>query len=240
MKVMITRPLLQAKKLAMQLAEQDIDSIIFPTITIVPMLDQVAVGKTFADLSAYDAVIFISVHAVNHAFDYVSANDLATVKVMAIGQATAQALENKSVAVELTAPPPFNSEALLSVMPLTTIANNKILIVRGCGGREFLAKRLRDHGAIVNYAEVYQRLCPDTDPTIAFSQSPDYIIVTSFTNLKHLFDMTPIRRQQQLLSTPLVVNSHRLAELATEMGFEHPALVSASSSDDAIVAALLH
>lgn len=239
MKVMITRPLPQAEQLAMQLAKHGIDSIIFPTINIEPIIDDPIVMQHAKKLSSYHAVIFISVHAVENAFHYVTAADLSAVTVLAIGEATAKALSNHGVTVDIVAPPPYNSEALLTVRALQYLAEKRILIVRGRGGRQFLADQLMCRGAVVSYAEVYQRLCPKTDATMALSQLPDYISITSNTNLQYLYEMTPIAQRQHLLRIPLLVSSQRAAVFASELGFQQPAVLASSASIDAVVEALL-
>ena len=134
-----------------------------------------------------------------------------------------------------------NSEALLATEELQYIEGQKIVIFRGQGGRELLAQTLSQRGAAVEYAEVYLRAKPDTNPAELASRQPaiDLITATSNENLQNLYEMTEIGQRDWLLSKQLVVISERTAKLAKQLGFRSAAIVAQESNDQGLVNAML-
>ncbi len=242
LKILVTRPLPQAKKLALLIEQEGGEAVIFPTLAIKALSNSNAIISQLEKLSGYDWLIFISANAVNFAQQ---ANKGKTscfkpVKIAAIGKATAKALENIGLAVDLTPDTGFNSEALLLMPELQSIEGQKVLIVRGQGGRETLAKTLEQRGATVHYLEVYKRSQPKTnDDTVIINllkqKKLNAITITSGDALNNLMSLLAGRIIAPLiLGVPLIVISTRIKEIAVEIGFKH-VLVSASPADIAII-----
>jgi len=85
-----------------------------------------------------------------------------------VGAATAQVLADQGLDVHYP-PSGDDSEALLALPALReAIARTdaRVLILRGEGGRELLAERLREQGASVDYLELYRRFLPAYDPGV--------------------------------------------------------------------------
>ena len=76
----------------------------------------------------------------------------------AVGPSTAEVLEQAHLTVHCPAER-FDSEGILALPGLQpeVIAGQKVLLWRGVGGREKLAAVLRERGAQVDYAELYER-----------------------------------------------------------------------------------
>ena len=114
--------------------------------------------------------------------------------------------------------------------------------MRGQGGREFLAERLRQRGASVDYAEVYSRCIPqvDTQPLRQWLSEGglDVATVTSNETLRNLWEMVGTLGQDDLVRLPLVVASERTASLARAMGFTSSLQVAADATNEAMQAAL--
>jgi uroporphyrinogen-III synthase len=169
--------------------------------------------------------------------------DLTAIKVMAIGAATAAALQLLDIEVAVTPERRYDSESLLDSKALQDVAGKRLVIFRGEGGRTLLADTLRQRGAQIDYAEVYRRIQPRTDvqPLLDAWQAEKIQVVTVTSNeaLQNLYNMLNDEGRQKLLATPLVVMSQRTAELAQHLGFKHTPLVSAQASVTGLVAALL-
>ncbi|MGP8290983.1 uroporphyrinogen-III synthase [Vreelandella zhanjiangensis] len=129
------------------------------------------------------------------------------------------------------------SEALLSLASLKDVANQRVLLVAGEGGRTLLADTLAERGATVTRVAVYRRVFRAPSEAMQASLAAgDYraLIVTSGELLEHLAKWC----NQAALNQPLIVSSHRLATLAGTLGFCD--LKVASGATPAALAAALN
>ncbi|MCP4043939.1 MAG: uroporphyrinogen-III synthase, partial [Gammaproteobacteria bacterium] len=110
----------------------------------------------------------------------------------------------------------------------------RVVIFRGEGGRETLGETLRERGALVEYAEVYRRVRPDTDPDLLLEPlmrgGVDAVIVTSMHGLRNLFDMVGAKGGVRIAGIPVVVVSERMVEVARVQGCRD--IVMAHRPDD--------
>jgi uroporphyrinogen-III synthase len=186
--------------------------------------------------------VFISRNAVDKTIELLQPRPLPpAVPWLAIGRATADALEQNGYAVALMPDRDFSSEGLLALPELQHVAGRRIAIIRGAGGRELLAASLRARGADIEYLETYRRILPPAAAPelreILARQTPDLVIATSTLILDNLLEMSGDCRGL-LLTRPLVVLSARTRVAALEAGFGRVHI--APRSDDAgIVAALM-
>lgn len=235
--VLVTRPPRQAEALCGLITRAGGRAIRFPVIDIVPVEDLAKVAGLLHNQAAYNWIIFVSANAVEHALR--ALNDrmgiAEPVHVAAIGKATAGALAEAGVDDVLTGPPPYSSEALLTLPEMQVMKGNRCLIVRGRGGRSLLAETLRARGAVVDYAEVYRRLRPHSDMASLLSRwrrdGVDVVTVFSGEALHNLAAMVGAGGADLLMSTPLIVLSRRLREQALEQGFKQ--VMAAERADDA-------
>jgi uroporphyrinogen-III synthase len=72
---------------------------------------------------------------------------------LAVGATTAASWQESGVQPQV--PQDARSEGLLALPALNAVRGKRILILRGDGGREFLAEQLRGRGALVDYCECY-------------------------------------------------------------------------------------
>ncbi len=239
--VIVTRPARQAAPLCALIRAAGGEPLLLPAMEILPPENPGPARALLTRLAGFDIALFISANAVEQAAPLIAAQGgmPPTLRLGAVGQRTAAALRQHFGRADIEAPPPYNSEALLSAAALRDVNGKRILIVRGAGGREFLADSLRARGAAVDYAEVYRRAEPrhGLDAVLKLQQSAALaaIIVTSNEGLQNLMNMAGETHRAWLLNTQLVVISPRSAELARELGFRRAALVAARASDEALV-----
>ena len=243
-RIVVTRPAMQADALLAALRAEQADVQSLPLLVIEPLAaDEPAMQAAVQCLQAiagYQHIIFISTNAVAQGlavFNRLGVPWPAAAAVYAIGRATAEALAAAGIQAE-QAEGKMNSEALLAKPGLQAVAGQKVLIVRGEGGRSHLADTLGQRGADVDVAETYRRRCPQYDHEViasAFSPAPDAIVVNSGETLKNLAvyvqGMAPVRE------VALIVPSQRVAAIATTLGFSR-VLTAANASDAAIMHAL--
>ncbi len=241
--VLVTRPAEQATGLCALIEAAGGHAVRFPTLAISPAPDADAARTALAGFEHCDLVLFVSANAVEQALALRPAADWpAGLHCAALGAGTVRALDRHGLQAQLVAPPPHDSEALLGLPQLQALSGQRILIIRAAGGRELLGETLRARGAIVDFAEIYQRSRPDSDTRdilTAWEQGAvDIVTVTSGEALHNLVEMLGESFRERLLATPLVVVSNRMVQQALALGFISPLLVAAAS-DPALIATLI-
>jgi uroporphyrinogen-III synthase len=251
-RILVTRPAHQADQLCRLISDAGGIPVLFPTIEIRPVLNpeklSAKLSACFANIDQYDFIIFVSRNAVTAVFDhYLSKDGLLAekIQILAIGSGTAAALSELAMSDVLHAGVQADSESLLLLPELDSelVRNKKILIVRGVGGRELLADNLKQRGALVDYAEVYQRALPEYDiqqcRELWQNEQLDAVIISSNEGLENLLKLTADADQEKLFKTPLIVMSARNAELAKQTGFITETAIAKEKNDEGLLLALL-
>jgi len=242
--VLVTRPVHQAENLCRLIQARGGIPRRLPALEILDPEDSDTPDTLIEQMDQFDIAIFISVNAVRKAMERIlSSRDFPRdLQIATVGARSAEELAGFGYSVSIRPEHTFNSEALLAVDKLQQVAGKKVVIFRGNGGREHLRKTLEARGAKVYYAEVYRRVRPDVVPaelmSLWESGTLDIITATSNEILQNLFDMAGAQGQPLLCGIPLVVVSHRAAELAIRLGFRLPVQVAANASDEAVTMAL--
>jgi len=235
---MVTRPAHQAERLCALITAAGAIPVPLPVMIIEPPRDLSPARALLARLREFAIAIFISANAAERGLALLHSEGIALpphLKLAAVGQRTAATLLEHGGRIDIQAPPPYNSEALLATAELSAVIGKHIVIFRGSGGRELLAETLRQRGATVEYAEVYRRAKPEVgvDEGLRRAGEIDIVVVTSQDSLRNLVEMvTTAGREQQL-----AVISPRVAQLAAELGFTRP-LVAAQATDEALLQAI--
>lgn len=237
--VLVTRPAGQAAGLCRLIEQAGGRAIAFPTIEILPPADP---GPPRSLLSqAWDLLIFVSRNAVDHALTLLPGGRLPEgSRLAAVGAATADALAAAGRAPDLVPHARFDSESLLGLPQLQDLSGERVLIVRGAGGRPLLGDTLTARGAEVAYAEVYRRVLPKADAADLVARwSTDVKLVTATSGevLDNLIALVGADGRGPLLATPLVVVSERTAEAARTLGFTGLE-VAERADDEAVLAAI--
>ena len=238
--ILVTRPAAQAETLCRLIEQHQGNALRFPTLEI--QIAEVDPGSIERALEC-NWLIFTSTNAVDFAVKAFGGkmNDLYSVQLAAVGQATAEALRKAGLNVACVPKTEFSSEGLLAEPGMQAVSGQRVMIVRGVGGREKLAQTLRSRGAVVDYLEVYQRCKPELDNTALVTSLSDdclsAITITSTEALQNLLAMVDEASGVRLRKLPLVVVSERIAALAQELGFTQIA-VSQQPTDAAILETL--
>ena len=238
--ILVTRPAHQADPLCDLIAEAHGRPIRCPPLEIDGPADPQAAKARLARAGDYPLLIFVSANAVQHSFDLLPDDLPADQQVAAIGSATAKALTDCGLDPTLVPAEQFDSEGLLALPELQDMTGKRVLILRGNGGRELLADSLRERGAEVDYAEVYQRLLPQRSAQNlirGWDKMVDIVSVTSRDILDNLFTLLGEEGAELLQNTPLIVVSERLAEHARTRGCRHLHL-AAGATDPALLDAM--
>jgi len=234
LKVLVTRPLEQSVSLVSAIESQGGIAHSFPLLEIQPVSP---CPDNLSQLDEYDLIIFVSRNAVKYIQPCLAEAFPVSLKVAAVGKATAASLEQYGQGVDITPASQFDSEGLLATAELMNVADQRILIVRGRGGREQLAETLRARGAHVDYAEVYQRI--PTEQVLTYRDNDiDAIIITSSEALLNLQQIAGRPGKAWLLEKQLVMLHERIAVRANELGFKLTPVVAKQASEAALIDAL--
>lgn len=234
--VLVTRPAPQAAILAASIDALGGEAIVLPAIEIVP------ITATVAD-SDPELVIFASVNAVEHGARFITRTS--TMRIAAIGKATAAALAAAQLTADIVPATGFDSEALLAHPDLNLAPGSRVLIVRGSGGREMLRQTFTEQGCSVEMLDVYQRVLPAIDTTLRTQLEANWaagginvVTATSVATLRNLSALLSESGRELLRHTPLVVASRRIKQAAIEMQLCGECIVAASADDQSIIGAL--
>lgn len=241
--VLVTRPAGQAGALCRMIEDAGGEAIRLPLLEIQPIAADGRAMCRLTGLKDWDWLVFVSANAVRCAFEWLGPQwlDGSRAKIAAIGRATAQALAERGVAVDLEPKQQFNSEALLALPEWAEVAGQRFLIVRGEGGRELLAETLRARGGIVGHAEVYRRVLPATDARGLLARwragGVGAATVTSGEALDNLFRLLADSAGELMSKTPVVVIGERLAARARGLGCARVVAADAGDAEifDAVV-----
>ncbi len=229
-RVLLTRPVEECQALSAILAEQGVYSSCLPLLAIEPLSETPEQRATFLELDRYCAVIVVSKPAAHlglHLLDRYWPQPLAEQPWFAVGAATAQILEDYGLPVYRPAGRE-DSEALLELAQLQQVLAGaftpRVLILRGEGGRELLAERLRERGVQVDYLALYRRRLPNYPPAALSerirAERLNALMVSSGQGLCHLQEMAG-QHWPAVARLPLFVPSARVAEQARAAGVEH-------------------
>ena len=220
--------------------------IVAPMLEIRP-LATIAEPTNFDVLQA-DVVIFISAPAVEFGLPNLHDLDIANKAIFAIGSSTAaellRSLGDRSRVVVRSPKDGFNSEALLSMADLqaSVVAGQNILIVRGVGGRDYLAAELTARGAELAYLEVYERLASDQLMAKILADSgvtrPSIGVVTSVQGLQELHKRLVEENLTQLFEMPILASGARIAREVPRLGFTKPPLIADNPTQEHLIARL--
>ena len=221
-RLLLTRPAEDCAALAQTLAEQGIFSSCLPLLDIVPLPVSAKIRQAIAQLPRCNAVIVVSKPAARIAVELLNGSVLA-MPWFSVGAATAQILLDGGLDAHFPVDGD-DSEALLQLPRLREAVSQpgaQVLILRGEGGRELLAERLRTLGASVEYLELYRRdlpaYAPDELPRRIEAERLNGLVVSSGQGFEHLRKMAG-DIWPTIARLPLFVPSPRVAELAIAAG----------------------
>ena len=168
MRVIVTRPQPQADAWVAGLAAAGLDAVALPLIDIAAAADPAPLAAAWHRLDEIDLAVFVSPNAAARFFAARPAGMRWPAQTLAAapGPGTARLLHELGVPADRLVEPPanapsFDSESLWPVLAARRDWHAaRVLVVRGDGGRDWLAATLRERGAQVAHVAAYRRLAP--------------------------------------------------------------------------------
>lgn len=236
--VLILRPQPGADETVAALAGHGIAARALPVLEIEPLPESPALRALVQRLDEFDLVVFTSPAAVREGMKWIDANwpqYPLRMRVLAVGARTRELLAEWG----LDARSPADHESAEGLLELPELAPPgpaasgpaRVLIVRGEGGRELLARELQARGLRVEHLVVYRRVqCRIAVPV---AERVAALVASSADGVDALVASDGLRLRER----PLIVPSERVARRARELGFAR-VRVAAGAGPDATRAAL--
>jgi len=230
MRVIVTRPRPQAVQWVQWLVARGIDALALPLIDIGEPADVTAVEQAWSRLDSRRLVVFVSPNAAEQFFRLrpVDAAWPSNLTAASIGPGTTQTLQRLGLpAAAIVEPardaPQFDSEALWARLRGRDWSGAMVLIVRGDGGREWLADTMRQHGAKVDFVAAYRRTTPQITGD-ALASLHDAVArprehLWFFSSSEAIDHLAQARPAQDWASSRALVTHPRIAQRARECGF---------------------
>ncbi|QXM05660.1 uroporphyrinogen-III C-methyltransferase [Crassaminicella indica] len=196
-KVLVTRTRQQASYLSKKLEALGAKAVEFPTIKIEHPECFDEIDKAIKAVEKYKWIIFTSVNGVTAFFDRmknlkIDIRKLLGAKLVAIGPATAKALEDKGFIIEYI-PEEYRAEAIIDGLKDKIKEGEHILLPRADIAREILIEELKKLGAIVDNIHIYRTVIPKNDQdkliSILKDENIDVITFTSSSTVKNFMNI---------------------------------------------------
>jgi uroporphyrinogen-III synthase len=198
-----------------------------------------------ARLDTFDLAFFASPNAVVHGL--AGLRKIRSwppgLRVAAVGQGSARALDAHGFTGVVAPVKGFDSEAVLALpaFALEAVRGRAVLIVRGGAGRELLGETLVARGARVEYLPCYHRRCPVADPAplleLAAQGRLDALSITSSEGVGHLTRIVGSKGLARLSAVPVFVPHPRIATRCRLVGLGHT--IAAGAGEGALLCALI-
>ena len=211
-------------QLSDDLKNSEIKLLSFPLTEIHPLNNYQIFDGVIKNIKTYQHIIFISTNAVHFFLERVKKLSLQipkNLKFSSIGPTTKLLLQKK-LSVDVHSPiKTFDSEHLLKEKIYNNVEGQKILIIRGEGGRETLKNALEEKGAIVNYGECYVRKYVDIDLNQLKNDLVNYhhqfILFSSTNSAKHFIDQLHNIETGWLQNIKIIVNHKKIEGLLSKI-----------------------
>jgi uroporphyrinogen-III synthase len=245
MRVLVTRPEGRGEGLAARLRALGAEPVLRPMIAYAPPADPAALDEALGRLEAgvYEWLLLTSARAVEAVADALGARaphlaHRVSLKIGAVGPATAAACRELLGAAPATLPERFVGEELAAAMG--DAVGRRVLLPNADRASPALEERLRAGGALVDRVAAYRTIpAPDSDiPELLAAGALDALLFTSGSAVEAFARQagpTGLARARRLLT---VCIGPVTDEACRAMGLE-PSAVAAEASEEALVEALL-
>jgi uroporphyrinogen-III synthase len=242
--VLVTRPPEQAQALCAAVAAAGFTVYSLPMLQLVPLAEPApAQCRLVQDLDHFQHIIFVSGNAVRFGMAWIESRwpQLPVgLEWYAVGDATARLLlpfgiEAHSPGTDMT------SEGLLALPQLQDLSGQRVLLVKGEGGRQALATRLAERGAVVEELACYRRTAPSLGSGELARKLGQWdiglIMISSGEGLANLLALLSPAETTKFSHITLLVPSARVAQMALAAGFGR-VITAENASDSAMLRAL--
>ena len=242
--VLVTRPRGQAGELCAGVAQAGFTVHSLPMLQLLPVAELAPPQlRLVQDLDQFQHIIFVSGNAVRFGMAWIEACWPVLpmgLEWYAVGDATARLL----LAFGIRAHTPgteMSSEGLLDLRQLQDLTGQRVLLVKGEGGRQTLAARLGERGGRVEELACYRRMAPALAPGELAQKLTQWntglIMISSGEGFANLLALLSPAETTKFRDITLLVPSGRVAQMALAAGFGR-VITAENASDSAMLRAL--
>ena len=233
--VVITRPKEQSAFLIQSIQRNNGTAFSVPCLEIHDPLDIETAQKECTELAAEaDYWAFTSPNAVEYAQKF--GLDFGLNKpCISIGSGTTKLLQQLTTADVIQGEKPYTTEKLLEALSQYSLADQKISIFSGEGGRRLLENAINDMGANAHYVDVYRRIQAeniDVTKVVEYSQSHPIVILVSSQEAFEAYHRALIALDSNFAKHTLIVASNRLAQYVKTLGYQNIFVADSAVSKD--------
>jgi uroporphyrinogen III methyltransferase/synthase len=208
-RIVVTRSRAQASELAASLTAAGAQVDQFPTIDIHPVEDVKELDFRLDRISDFAWIVFTSVNGVRIFFERLfergmDTRSLSGVQIAVIGKATGLETARYGINPDLV-PDQFTSEGTIEAFRSQAIdvKGKKVLLPGSAIAREYIPRKLREMGAIIEQVAVYENRQPRysrEQVEALFDPLPDLVTFTSSSTVEHFVSICTTLGLDPLLS----------------------------------------
>lgn len=210
-RIMVTRTREQASDLVLQLEELGADCVEFATIALEPPDTWEEIDQAVDTINRFDWLLFTSINAIQFFFQrlfarQMDARALCGIKIATVGVATAAELQKYGLKADLLPSKEFTGEGLAETLIGQGAGTSRFLLPRALKANDALPDILRQAGAEVSIAPVYQNVRPKGREAALRQEFLDHAIdmvtftsSSTFTNFIYMLNPKDDTEMQQLL-----------------------------------------
>jgi uroporphyrinogen-III synthase len=237
--IVITRPAGTGSALARRVRALGGTPLLLPGLSLRAASAPEQARQSWRDAQQDDVLVFTSPAAVRYALALAPCETHAT--VIAVGRATASALQRRGIAA-LSPASQQNSEGVLQLPAMQQLHGVRVALVTAPGGRGMLQEQIVARGGSLREVHVYTRgkarLNRRHIDAVLQLPADACVLFSSGEAIQHLLAQLPAQARQRLRDAMLVVSSRRIEEQARAEGFKHLRVAASATQADLLAAAV--
>jgi len=200
-RIVLTRPVGTAADWRIRLEQLGAEVVELPLIKVTKDVNLHTLAEVLQEMGSYEWIIFTSVNGVRYFFEeFIRVHEdiraLGLVRIAVVGEATAAAVRDLHLRVDLQPKKANGEELALELIKRESMDSAKILVITGNRNRDTLIEKLHEARAIVDTLPVYrtEEASLDADPVAGGfrAKGADAILFASPSAVQSFFDQAPV------------------------------------------------
>lgn len=233
LRLWVTRPSNQAAALITLLSNAGAEVLALPLLEIAPPLDSVPLADALERLSEFDIAVFVSPSALDAVMGRLHGQWPHHLAAAVMGPGSALKASTLGLPHIIAPTSQFDSDGLLQLPAMQSLAGKNLVLFQGDGGRETLPETLLARGARLTRVAAYRRLPPAFDHAYLQAQLAAGcagVIISSSEAVQYLFDLGRGATLEQLQSLLYFAPHPRIITALHDQGARQTCLTAVGDS----------